>query len=242
MTANAADFANRWAGERRERAEKDTFWNEFFNIFGVSRRRVGAVFEYVARRPSTGNQGFVDLLCPRHIGVEHKSAGLDLGQAMNQLVDYLPAVSDLDFRRLLVVCDFERFVVRDPETGVETSFTLAELLARVEMFAFLAGHTRSTVFEAEEEANLRGTQLLATIHDELLTFRYPAHDTRILLVRLLYCLFADDTGVWAHRMFEDHHGDSRGAAAVTAPENPTRRSPLCSQIHRDCQPFRWQIR
>lgn len=203
IRANAAAFATDWAGERRERAEKDTFWNEFFQIFGISRRRVGAVFEYVARRYSTGNHGFVDLLWPRHIGVEHKSAGLDLDEAMDQLVDYLPSVSDLDLPRLLVVCDFEHFVVRDTETGSETRFSLEELPARVEMFAFLAGHTRSTVFEAEEEANLRATALLATIHDELLTFRYPAHDTRVLLVRLLYCLFADDTGVWAHRLFED---------------------------------------
>lgn len=203
IRANASAFAQGWAGERRERAEKDTFWNEFFQIFGISRRRVGAVFEYVARRYSTGNRGFVDLLWPRHIGVEHKSAGQDLDDAMDQLVDYLPSVSDLDLPRLLVVCDFEHFVVRDTDTGVETRFTLAELPARVEMFAFLAGYTRSTVFEAEEEANLRATELLATIHDELLTFRYPAHDTRVLLVRLLYCLFADDTGVWAHRLFED---------------------------------------
>ncbi len=139
MRANAAAFASDWAGERRERAEKDTFWNEFFQIFGVGRRRVGAVFEYVARRYSTGNTGFVDLLWPRHIGVEHKSAGEDLAAAMDQLVDYLPAVSDLDLPKLLVVCDFEHFVVRDTETGVETRFTLAELPARVELFAFLAG-------------------------------------------------------------------------------------------------------
>jgi hypothetical protein len=198
MRANAAAFAHEWAGERRERAEKDTFWNEFFQIFGVGRRRVGAVFEYVARRYSTGNHGFVDLLWPRHIGVEHKSAGEDLAAAMDQLVDYLPGVSDLDLPQLLVVCDFENFVVRDTETGIETRFTLAELPARIEMFAFLAGYTRSTVFEDEEEANLRATQLLAAIHDELLSFRYPSHDTRVLLVRLLYCLFADDTGVWAH--------------------------------------------
>ncbi len=203
MRANAAAFASDWAGERRERAEKDTFWNEFFQIFGIGRRRVGAVFEYVARRYSTGNTGFVDLLWPRHIGVEHKSAGEDLAAAMDQLVDYLPAVSDLDLPKLLVVCDFEHFVVRDTETGAETRFALAELPARVELFAFLAGYARSTSFEAEEEANLRATGLLATIHDELLEFRYPAHDTRVLLVRLLYCLFADDTGVWAHRLFED---------------------------------------
>lgn len=203
IRANAAEFAKEWAGERRERAEKDTFWNEFFEIFGIRRRRVGAIFEHVARRYSTGNHGFVDLLWPRHIGVEHKSAGQDLDEAMDQLLDYLPAVSDLDLPKLLVVCDFERFVVRDTDTGAETSFTLAELPARVELFAFLAGYSRSTAFEVEEEANIRATELLATIHDELLTFRYPAHDTRVLLVRLLYCLFADDTGVWAHRLFED---------------------------------------
>ncbi len=203
IRANAAAFAVEWAGERRERAEKDTFWNEFFAIFGISRRRVGAVFEYVARRYSTSGHGFVDLLWPRHIGVEHKSGGEDLAAAMDQLVDYLPSISDLDLPKLLVVCDFEMFVVRDTESGVETSFTLDELPARVEMFAFLAGHTRSVTFEPEEEANLQATQLLANIHDELLAFRYPAHDTRVLLVRLLYCLFADDTGVWAHRLFED---------------------------------------
>lgn len=203
MRANAAAFALRWASERRERAEKDTFWNEFFEIFGVSRRRVGAVFEYVARRYSTGNTGFVDLLWPRHIGVEHKSQGEDLDEAMDQLVDYLPGVSDLDLPRLLVVCDFQNFVVRDIDSGAETRFTLAELSSRVEVFAFLAGHSRTTSFAAEEEANLRATALLAKIHDELLTFRYPVHDTRVLLVRLLYCLFADDTGVWTHRLFED---------------------------------------
>lgn len=204
IRSNATAFATEWAGERRERAEKDTFWNEFFQVFGISRRRVGAVFEYVARRYSTGNHGFVDLLWPRHIGVEHKSAGADLEDAMDQLIDYLPAVSDLDMPKLLVVCDFEQFVVRDTETGVETRFPLEELPKHVELFAFLAGHTRSTVFEAEEEANIRATELLATIHDEMLTFRYPGHDTRVLLVRLLYCLFADDTGVWAHRLFEDY--------------------------------------
>lgn len=203
IRANASAFALEWSGERRERAEKDTFWNEFFAIFGISRRRVGGVFEYVARRYSTGGHGFVDLLWPRYIGVEHKSAGEDLADAMDQLVDYLPSLSEVDLPKLMVVCDFETFVVRDTETGTETTFGLAELPARVEMFAFLAGHSRSDRFEPEEEANLRATELLAAIHDQLLTFRYPAHDTRVLLVRLLYCLFADDTGVWTHRLFED---------------------------------------
>ena len=204
IRANAGAFASNWAGERRERAEKDTFWNEFFEIFGINRRRVGAVFEYVARRYSTSRHGFVDLLWPGYIGVEHKSAGEDIEAAMDQLVDYLPSVANSDLPRLLVVCDFDRFVVRDTETGTETRFDLAELPHRIELFAFLAGYSRNTEYVDEEQANLVATDHLARLYDGLSTINYPVHETRVLLVRLLYLLFGDDTGVWAHRLFEDY--------------------------------------
>jgi len=77
-------FVNEWLGETKERAEKGTFWNEFLAIFGVSRRRV-AVFELYAHRESTGRGGFMDLLWPGTIGVEHKSSGEDLDEAKSHL-------------------------------------------------------------------------------------------------------------------------------------------------------------
>lgn len=204
IRAAANRFVNEWRGERRERAEKDSFWNEFFAIFGISRRRVGAVVEYVAQRYSTGNTGFVDLLWPKYIGVEHKSAGSNLAAAMDQLVDYLPSVADTDLPRLLVVCDFGRFLIRNIDDGAEFSFTLEELPDHLEVFAFLAGHDQRAIPSEEEEANLKATALLATLHDHLASFAYPAHETRVLLVRLLYILFADDTGVWPRSLFEDY--------------------------------------
>lgn len=204
IRANAARFVSTWTGERRERAEKDTFWNEFFEIFGVSRRRVGAVFEFTARRYSSGNTGFMDLFWPRYIAVEHKSRGADLGAAMEQLVDYLPSLPETDLPAMLVVCDFDEFIVRDVDNGLADRFRLEDLPTRIEQFAFLAGHRRHTVTEDAVEANLEATQLLADLHDRLAAFGYPAHDLRILLTRLLYVLFADDTALWSRHLFDDY--------------------------------------
>lgn len=204
MAAAAAKFVLEWSGERRERAEKDSFWNEFFEIFGISRRRVGGVFEYVAQRHSTGRHGFMDLFWPGRIAVEHKSADESLGDAMDQLVDYLLTIDENDLPQLAVVCDFENFVVRDFDSPEPITFKLEQLPAHLDLFTFLAGYRRGTGFIDEEQANLKATELLANLHDQLKAYGYPIHDLRVLLVRLLYVLFADDTQVWQKNLFEDY--------------------------------------
>ncbi len=172
--------------------------------------------------------GFVDLLWPGYIGVEHKSAGQDLTAAMAQLVDYLPGVADIDLPQLLVVCDFATFVVRDLDTDTEVSFPLAELPQRIEMFAFLAGYDRTPAATIDgEQANFKATELLAQVHDALEAIGYPDHQVRVLLVRLLYVLFADDTGVWSSNLFEDYinvHTAADGSASLRQPRGPPRRS------------------
>ena len=55
----ALKFSKEWAGETRERAEKDSFWNDFFYVFGITRRRVASFEEPVKKLG--GNQGFIDL-------------------------------------------------------------------------------------------------------------------------------------------------------------------------------------
>lgn len=204
IQARVNAFVGDWTGEVRERAEKDTFWNEFFAIFGVNRRRVGGVFEHAAKKYSTGNTGFMDLLWPGQIAVEHKSQGVDLSTAMNQLADYLVHLPDVDMPHTIVVCDFENFRVKNLDDGTEVAFTLEELPAHIEDFKFLAGYSKSSLTGDEEQANLEATQLLANLHDRLSGYGYPKHDLRILLVRLLYILFADDTQVWSKNLFEDY--------------------------------------
>ena len=83
----AIAFSKEWTGAKSEQAEKQTFWNEFFNVFGI-RRRVVASFEEPVKKIS-GDYGYIDLFWPRVVLVEHKSFGKDLGKAESQAFRYL---------------------------------------------------------------------------------------------------------------------------------------------------------
>lgn len=203
MRNRAHVFVKDWDGEVRERAEKDSFWNEFFGIFGVSRRRV-AVFEQLAERHSTGNVGFMDVFWPGYLAAEHKSAGANLGKAMQQALDYLPSIPAEHLPALVVVCDFRRFVVRNLDTGDETTFSLTELPLRLELFSVLAGYGLRAQPQEEAEVNLAATGLLADFHDALRDSGYDEHALREMLVRVMFMLFADDTGVWERGLFHDY--------------------------------------
>ncbi|MET8123432.1 DNA methyltransferase [Micromonospora sp. NPDC005291] len=213
MRSRAHKFTRDWAGETREAAEGQTFWNEFLQIFGVSRRRV-AVFEQAARRTSTGNAGWMDLFWPGYLAVEHKSAGANLERAMGQAIDYLPSLPQEHLPQLVVVSSFEKFLVRDLESGIETTFPLSELVEHLELFAFLAGYDTRHQFENEEDVNLAATDLLARLHDSLEDSGYNGHALRVFMTRLLFVLFADDTQVWERGLFHDYvtlktHEDGR---------------------------------
>jgi hypothetical protein len=193
-------FSKRWADASSEQAERQLFWNDFFSIFGVSLREVGA-YEVFATRLSTGNRGWIDLLVPGEMAVEHKSAGEDLNKAMGQLVDYLDSLENAAMPRLLVACDFQNFYCQNLETMERTEFKLEELSRNIEVFWWLAGHGEHNAFEDEEEANLKATGYMAQIHDAMLASGYDAHALREWLTRILFCLFADDTEVWGRNAF-----------------------------------------
>ncbi len=88
----AIAFSKEWQGETREAAERQSFWNDFFNVFGVRRRTV-ASFEEPVKKLS-GDWGFIDLFWPGKLIVEHKSAGADLGKAHAQGMDYIRGLKD----------------------------------------------------------------------------------------------------------------------------------------------------
>lgn len=202
LRERAVTFAHRWKDARSEQAYSQTFWNEFFGIFGVDIVQVGA-FEQVARRATTGRDGRIDLLVSRQMAVEQKSAGKDLDAAMDQLVDYLPSLHRADDPWLLVVCDFRRFRWQNLRDRTSGEFRLEELSSNLDLFWWLAGHAAPHErFETEEDVNLAATELLRELHDQLQKTNYPAADLQEWLTRILFCLFADDTEVWPRAAFQ----------------------------------------
>jgi hypothetical protein len=203
LRERATAFATKHADDSSEMAERQIFWNDLFWIFGREVKEVGR-FERAARRLSTGRHGWIDLLVPGDMAVEHKSLGENLDTAMTQLFDYLEDLQPAAAPWLVVACDFQNFFWQDLRAGTEGRFSLAELPNHVELFWWLAGHGASSVFEDEEEANLVATGYMATLHDAVLASGYDPHALREWLTRVLFCLFADDTAIWDKDAFKSH--------------------------------------
>ncbi|HEY8082327.1 MAG TPA: DNA methyltransferase [Solirubrobacterales bacterium] len=201
---SARGFAHEWEAETRERGEAQSFWTDFLLIFGIQRRRVNAAFERHARRTSTGGGGFIDLLWPGMLLAEHKSAGADLNAAMSQALDYVESLPEQDAPRLIVVSDFARIQVLDleDETPEAFEFPLRELPREVDRFLVLAGYT-SLKFETEDAVNVEAAELLGSVYDEIDATGYSDHSLRVFIVRVLFLLFGDDTGLWPRQQFAD---------------------------------------
>lgn len=205
----AIGFSREHRNTVSEKSERQTFWNEFFDIFGIKRRAV-ASFEEPVKKLS-GHWGYIDLFWPGRVLVEHKSAGQDLGKAHAQGMDYIRGLADSnrqkEIPRWLIVSDFQRIAIHDLEPEQDPDlplfkrlppsfeFPLKDLHKHVRHFAFIPGYKQHKL-NPEDPANVEAAEIMARLHDALHAGGFQGHDLRVLLVRLLFCLFADDTGIF----------------------------------------------
>ena len=200
-----------------ERAEAQTFWNEFFEVFGKKRRHVAA-FEALVKNLE-GNYSRIDLLWPGTLLAEHKSPGENLSKAEAQGMAYISALQDggrdNEAPRYLIVSDFNKIALHDLEPEQDPKlplfkrlpptleFTLQDLHKNVHAFGFMAGYRTYRVKE-EDPANIEAAELLAKLHDVLEDGGYPKKDLDRFLVRILFCLFAEATGIFMPKAFEEY--------------------------------------
>ena len=195
----ALQFSKEWADETKERAEKDSFWNDFFNVFGISRRRV-ATFEEPVKKLS-GSQGFIDLFWKGTLLIEHKSKGKNLDRAFEQAKDYFPGLKEHELPKYILVSDFDKIKLFDLDEGAENEFHVSELYKNVKLFGFIAGYQKRT-FKEEDPVNIKAAELMGKLHDQLEEFGYEGHNLEVYLVRLLFILFADDTSIFEKDTFK----------------------------------------
>lgn len=192
----AIAFSKDWAGETYEKGESQSFYNDFFDIFGIKRRSVARFEEHV--RKLDKKPGFIDLLWPKVLIVEHKSLGGDLGGAAGQAGDYFDALPEDVKPRFQLVCDFQQFSLLDRDAGDTVEFKLPDLHKHVRSFAFILGK-QNPKHRVQEHLNLAAAELIAKIHRNLATSGYPKKDMEFFLTQLVFCLFADNTGIFQPR-------------------------------------------
>lgn len=196
IRARAARFAADYADATYEKGETQTFYNDFFQIFGVRRRSVARYEEHV--RKLDNRSGFIDLFWPGILLVEQKSAGRDLARAAIQAGEYFDAIKESERPRFQLLCDFQTFQLLDRDTREETSFPLSELPQHVEKFGFIMGMEKRS-FKDQDPVNIQAAELVGRLHDSLEASGYRGHQLEIFLTRLVFCLFADDTGIFEPR-------------------------------------------
>ena len=200
IKSRAVTFSKEWVDESSEDAEAKTFLDEFFNVFGISRKRVGSFEKKV--KTLDGKTGYMDMLWKGQILIEMKSRGKNLDRAYKQATDYFAGLTEIDLPKYILVCDFQYFRLYDLEEGTEEDFELKELYKKVKLFGFIAGYQKKT-YKAEDPVNIEAAELMGQLHDELKSVGYTGHQLEIYLVRLLFCLFSDDTSIFDKNIFQE---------------------------------------
>ena len=193
IRVRAKSFADDWSDAAYEKGDTQSFYNALFHVFGKTRRAVATYEEAVKKLDN--RQGFIDLFWRGTLLVEQKSAGRDLGKARIQAFEYIDGLKDADKPRYVLLSDFQNFDLINLSTREETSFRLSDLHKHVEKFGFIIGVEKRS-FKDQDPVNIKAAELVGKLHDEIEASGFTGHDLEVFLVRLVFCLFADDTGVF----------------------------------------------
>lgn len=198
IRTEAARFAARWADEKRENAEAQSFWNELLAVYDVDRKKFASFEQPVEGLATKSGRGRVDMLWPGLFMAEHKTRGEDLEAATTQAMEYVEVLEEHQQPQWVAISDFETVRLHEVETGKAVQFPLIEFPQRVELFGFLIG--RQLRHQAPSDpVNVKAAEQMANLHKLLSTSGYKDHQLRVLLVRILFLLFGDDTGLWDER-------------------------------------------
>lgn len=201
IKSRSVAFSKEWENETSEDAEAKSFWDGFFNVFGISRKRVASFEEPVKKLGE--KQGFIDLFWKGVLLVEHKSRGKSLEKAYTQALDYFPGILERDLPKYVLVSDFARFRLYNLEENEIHEFPLSELYKNAQLFGFIAGYQTHKIKE-QDTVNIHAAEKMGKLHDQMKEVGYDGHPLEIYLVRLLFCLFAEDTGIFERQQFSDY--------------------------------------
>lgn len=199
----ATAFSKRWKDAYDEKSQAQSFLKEFFAVFGVDTVTV-ATFEHRIKFLD-GSPGYADCFWQGKILVEMKSRGKDLDSAFQQALDYVRALPDVSqMPRAIVVSDFARVRFYDLANDCAlTEFALKDLRKFVTLFGYMIGAEERSEIREQDPVNRKAAEQMAKLHDAMKDVGYSDHPLEVYLVRLLFCLFAEDTGIFKPNQFCD---------------------------------------
>lgn len=211
-------FAKEWQDAERENADAKLFWARFYECFGI-RPESATIYERAVSKLG-GGRGFIDSFIPGKLIVEHKSRGKNLDAAFAQAGEYFMGLKDAERPRYIITSDFARFRLTDLRTDSTHECSLQELPKRADWFAFLAEDSTGEIAE-ESKIDRKAAYQVSKLHQALLEVRFVGHDLEVFMTRLLFCFFADDTGIFGEngqltRLVQRSRDDGKDLGAMLA--------------------------
>ncbi len=224
--ASAAEaFSQRWLfKEGSEISEKQTFWNELLHdVFGVERTGDFIIYE---NRVKEDTIKFIDARIPStKVLIEHKTRGENIKESKaivegkktkllspyGQALRYIGGLPKSQHPDYVVICNFDEFDIYDMEhpSADPEVVKLADLGMEYYRLQFLVDDKRS-VTSREEKVSKEAGKIVGIIYDQLLKqYTNPQsieslHSLNILCVRLVFCLYAEDAGLFERNAFHDY--------------------------------------
>lgn len=220
----AKNFAEYWKDRGDEKSDSQSFWLALCrDVLGISEPEKFILFE---ERVKLDHTSFIDGHIPStHVLIEQKKRGLNLrspirqsdGTLLNpfqQAQRYSAALPYSQRPRWIITCNFEEFLIYDMEkpTGEPESILLKDLPKEHYRLQFLV-EEKSELLHREEQISIQAGELVGKLYDAILKqYIHPdnknsLHSLNILCVRLVFCLYAEDAGIFGeHLKFHNYIG------------------------------------
>ena len=219
----ATIFAEKWKDIISEQQNDQAFWQDFFrDLLGITDlQAVGIEFQKKVRSSKKDTVTRIDVYWKDTFLVEHKSAGKDLDAAEDQAREYVFSLPPAQRPPIVIVCDFARFRIVDYVLNKSNEFRLEDLADNLDRIEAIVSHKTNVATTVQVEADQKAAQLMADLYVQLEKYGYEGHEASVFMVRILFCLFADDTRMWKSGIFQELVKDTNEQGSDLGPRLST---------------------
>lgn len=225
----AKEFADRWTGRGNEKSDNQSFWIDLLqNVYDIKQPTEYISFEKRVKNSHTNTTNFIDgYISSTLVMIEQKDIAKDLLKpikqssglylnAYQQAKQYSDDLKLSEKPRWIITCNFKEFYIYDMDKAEPEKdplhIKLSELPKQAYQMDFLVSQTNHHLIK-EQELSIKAGELVGKLYDSLLEqYKLAPLDEKImhehlnkLCVRLVFCLYAEDSGLFEKKnQFHDY--------------------------------------
>ncbi|MCL9660681.1 N-6 DNA methylase [Paenibacillus hunanensis] len=182
-----------------ERQQSQMWIRDFLDIFNIPIEKINIGFEW--RVNIDGSQKYVDHLLNGTVLIEMKSRNKNLDKAKSQAFRYVMSLEKKDIPKYVILCNFERIQLFDLKSNLKKwDFRVIDLPKYIDVFDFLINKV-SNVHIPINPVNEKAAKLMEGLHKQILKAEYPKAYADLLMTRIVFCLFAENSGIFERNQF-----------------------------------------